>query len=64
MNDQSLLALLLLVVAGGPAAGLEPGGTAVVAEVVDGDTVVLEGAIDGAREVRLVGIQAPNGSRL
>lgn len=38
-----------------PFAGLAQGGTAVVSEVVDGDTVVLA---DG-RQVRLVGIQAP-----
>lgn len=30
-----------------------------IADVIDGDTVVLERAIDGAREVRLVGLQAP-----
>ncbi len=30
-----------------------------VAQVVDGDTVVLERAVDGAERVRLVGIQAP-----
>ena len=59
MSARSLLALFVLIVPAGPAAGLEPGGSAVVAEVVDGDTVVLEGAIDGARDVRLVGIQAP-----
>lgn len=35
--------------------GLEPGGSAGVVEVVDGDTLVL----DDGREVRLVGIQAP-----
>lgn len=49
-----------LFFAGAPAADilagpLEPGGTAEIVEVIDGDTVVLE---DG-REVRLVGIQAP-----
>lgn len=59
------LALLILVpafagdaVAAAAAAGaaaLERDGSAVVADVVDGDTLVLE---DG-REVRLVGIQAP-----
>jgi endonuclease YncB( thermonuclease family) len=36
-------------------AGLETGGDGVVAQVIDGDTLILE---DGA-EVRLVGIQAP-----
>ncbi len=39
--------------------GLEKGESAQVAKVVDGDTVVLKRAIDGARQVRLVGIQAP-----
>lgn len=34
---------------------LEPGGTATVTEVIDGDTVML----DDGREVRLVGLQAP-----
>ncbi|HSK39454.1 MAG TPA: thermonuclease family protein [Arenibaculum sp.] len=37
------------------AAGLVPGGAGMVTEVVDGDTVVLE----GGSQVRLVGIQAP-----
>lgn len=37
------------------AAGLQPGGSAGVVQVVDGDTLVL----DDGREVRLVGIQAP-----
>ena len=55
-----LLLLLLLAGVAPPAiAGafdaLAPGGEAVVAEVIDGDTVVLA---DG-RQVRLVGIQAP-----
>jgi micrococcal nuclease len=35
------------------------GGRAVVTAIVDGDTVTLDRAILGAREVRLVGIQAP-----
>lgn len=38
-----------------PAHALAQGGQAVVSEIVDGDTVVL----DDGREVRLVGIQAP-----
>lgn len=38
-----------------PLAALEPGGSATVAEIVDGDTLVLA---DG-RQVRLVGIQTP-----
>lgn len=42
-----------------PAAELPSGGAGVVAEVVDGDTVILASAVAGAREVRLVGIQAP-----
>ena len=41
------------------AAGLEDGGRAVVSDVVDGDTVRLESAINGVTQVRLVGIQAP-----
>jgi endonuclease YncB( thermonuclease family) len=39
--------------------GLEPGADRVVVRVVDGDTVVLETPIDGATQVRLVGLQAP-----
>jgi micrococcal nuclease len=38
---------------------LTPGGTARVIEVVDGDTVILDPPIDGALQVRLVGLQAP-----
>ncbi len=38
---------------------LEPGETAIVRAVVDGDTVLLDRAVDGAMEVRLVGLQAP-----
>ena len=38
---------------------LRPGGEAMVKAVVDGDTVVLESAVMGARQIRLVGIQAP-----
>ncbi len=38
---------------------LEPDGEAVVVEVVDGDTVVLDRPIRNTRRVRLVGIQAP-----
>jgi endonuclease YncB( thermonuclease family) len=41
------------------AAELAAGGKAIVREIVDGDTVVLDRAIQGSREVRLVGIQAP-----
>ncbi|NQV85135.1 MAG: thermonuclease family protein [Rhodospirillales bacterium] len=39
--------------------GLKPGAEATIARVVDGDTVVLETPVDGARQVRLVGLQAP-----
>jgi len=56
---RSLFCLLLVNVtsalAGSPYAGLRPGGTSKVIEIVDGDTVRL---VDG-REVRLVGMQAP-----
>ncbi len=53
---RSLLAALLLVHMGGPAAAeLVRDGAGVVRDVVDGDTVEL---VDG-REIRLVGIQAP-----
>lgn len=38
---------------------LTPGATTRVIEIVDGDTVIIEPTIDGAREIRLVGIQAP-----
>ncbi len=57
-------ALLVLLVAAVPEAnaqngGLRPGPAATVAAIVDGDTVVLASPIDGATQVRLVGIQAP-----
>lgn len=42
-----------------PAQPLQPGGSARVSHVVDGDTVILDDAIEGSRQVRLVGIQAP-----
>jgi len=42
-----------------PLDDLAIGGSARVVEVVDGDTVILDPAIDGARQVRLVGLQAP-----
>ncbi len=56
--------LLVLLVAAVPEVkaqdgGLRPGPAATVAAVVDGDTVVLGSPIDGATQVRLVGIQAP-----
>ncbi|MCP5373194.1 MAG: thermonuclease family protein [Hyphomicrobiales bacterium] len=54
---------LLLVVAAPLAAragdALRDLGAARVVSVVDGDTVVLDRAVDGADQVRLVGIQAP-----
>lgn len=40
-------------------ARLKPGGRGTVASVVDGDTVLLTEPIDGADQVRLVGLQAP-----
>lgn len=52
----ALAAAAVVALAGGPTACA---GTARVAEVIDGDTVLLAAALDGAREVRLVGIQAP-----
>ena len=57
-------ALLVLLAAAVPAANaqegsLRQGPAAIVAAVVDGDTVVLKNSIDGATQVRLVGIQAP-----
>ncbi|MBT6095513.1 MAG: thermonuclease family protein [Rhodospirillaceae bacterium] len=42
-----------------PRTKLSPGATATVTEVVDGDTVIVSPAPDGARQIRLVGIQAP-----
>jgi len=38
---------------------LQAGGSARVVHVVDGDTVILDEAIEGSKRVRLVGIQAP-----
>ncbi len=49
-------AALLLAAVPGPA---RAGANGVVEEVVDGDTVVLERPVDGAVQVRLVGLQAP-----
>ena len=59
-----ILLLLLLTAAPAPVPvgaeeALRPGGEALVKAVVDGDTVVLETAVMGARQIRLVGIQAP-----
>ncbi len=55
-----LIGLIVASLGGVPAAaeippGLEVDGSAIVTEVVDGDTVIL----DDGRQVRLVGIQAP-----
>lgn len=55
-------ALILLAVganAADPRGRLAKGETVSVAAVVDGDTVELAAPLDGAREIRLVGIQAP-----
>lgn len=49
------LAVLWLLVAASPADPLRDGGTALVAAVIDGDTL----ALDDGRRVRLVGIQTP-----
>jgi len=59
-----ITALVLFLFTGGPAGAsvqdrLKDGGNAVVLEVVDGDTVVLDRKIEGANQVRLVGLQAP-----
>lgn len=56
--------LLFLIGAGLPAtasvlADLDGTDSALVVEVVDGDTLFLDREIDGSRQVRLVGIQAP-----
>ena len=55
--------VLALVVALGPpavaAAGLERGESVTIADVVDGDTAVLEHQIGRSAQVRLVGIEAP-----
>jgi endonuclease YncB( thermonuclease family) len=40
-------------------AGLKQSGAAAVEEAVDGDTLILKDPVLGARQVRLVGIQAP-----
>ena len=60
-----LFALVLLValrpgmISAAEKPALIGGESRVVAEVVDGDTVVLEEPVEGAREVRLIGLQAP-----
>jgi len=53
------VALLVLVLPAAAETALREIGAARVVEVVDGDTVVLDRAFDGARQVRLVGTQAP-----
>ncbi|MHA1597837.1 MAG: thermonuclease family protein [Alphaproteobacteria bacterium] len=52
-----LVAVLVAVTA--PVQALDSGGSARVARVIDGDTLVLETPIYGATHVRLVGVQAP-----
>lgn len=62
MRTFALFLLLMAAsgtVAADPLAALQEGETASVIEVIDGDTVVLDRAIDGATQVRLVGLQAP-----
>ncbi len=58
-----IVVFLILVVANSSSASvienLEQGAAAVVIEVVDGDTVILDRKIEGANQVRLVGLQAP-----
>jgi micrococcal nuclease len=53
------LVTLLVALPASADTSLSPGASAVVAEVIDGDTVILDRAVDGARQVRLVGLQAP-----
>ncbi len=63
-----LLTIAIVLCVGHPAfgegLGKLPGASAsaVVKEVIDGDTVAIEPAIDGASTVKLVGIQAPKPS--
>ena len=54
-----VLSVVLALAVAWPAAGLQRGERVRVGAVIDGDTVVLERPVDGARQVRLVGIQAP-----
>ena len=59
---RSVVVLLLLAAPGLATAdvqGLKQGPAAAVEEIVDGDTLILKGPVLGARQVRLVGIQAP-----
>jgi len=59
----TIFTALLCLSAGAKAAEdrqqLRPGGTSTVKDVIDGDTVVLDPPIEGAAQVRMVGIQAP-----
>ncbi len=58
----SFLVVLVLASAGAgaePLEGLTTGETARVVAVVDGDTVILDRAIRDAKQIRLVGLQAP-----
>lgn len=55
----ALILLAAAAVAADPRGQLTKGETVAIAAVVDGDTVELADPIDGAREIRLVGIQAP-----
>ena len=56
----ALATVITLIQAPAPAAGqLTPGETVTIRAVVDGDTVILEGARGDALQIRLVGIQAP-----
>ena len=56
----AILFLILFFAAGSAfAQPLQPGGSARVSHVVDGDTVILDRPIEGSKQVRLVGIQAP-----
>jgi len=61
MKFAAVAALILAFLVPYAATGEEAasGATATVTEIVDGDTVVLDRTISGARQVRLVGLQAP-----
>lgn len=55
----ALILLTAAAVAADPRGQLTKGESVSVAAVVDGDTVELAAPLDGAREIRLVGVQAP-----
>ncbi len=65
MRARAAVLIVFLALAAGPVvadgipAELSPGPAVRVTDVVDGDTVLLREAVDGADQVRLVGIQAP-----